>query len=81
MALSPAQQRDVWNAMRQIDATLGSTFTKPDLSAAVANIDAWLTTNQATAVAQLPEPFKTTSTAQQKLLLLAYVCMKRAGVI
>lgn len=81
MALTAQQQRDVWNAMRALDATIGSTFNKTDLSATVANIDAWLTANQASAVAQLPEPFKSTSTAAQKLLLLAYVCLKRAGVI
>lgn len=81
MALTAQQGRDVWNAMRNLDATLGQTFTKGDLSAAVTNIDAWLTANQAAAVAQLPEPFKSTSTGQQKLLLLAYVCLKRAGVI
>lgn len=81
MALNAQQARDVWNAMRFQDGTLGQTFNKTDLSAAVTNVDAWLTSNQAAAVAQLPEPFKSTSSAQQKLLLLAYVCLKRAGVI
>lgn len=80
MAFTAQQARDVWRAMLNIDGAL-NTFTKPNLDAAVNNIDAWLTANQAAAVAQLPEPFKSTSNAAQKNLLLAYVCLKRAGVI
>jgi hypothetical protein len=79
MALTAAQVADAWNRMRQQDTTLSLAFTKPDLAAAVTAADSWLTSNQAAAIASLPEPFKTTSTAQQKLLLLAYVCLKRAG--
>lgn len=81
MAFTAQEQRDVWRAMLDKDGALSTSFSKADLSAAVANMDAWLSANQASAVAQLPEPFKSTSNATQKALLLAYVCLKRAGVI
>lgn len=54
-------------------------FTKPDLDAAITAVDAWCTTNQASFVAALPEPFKTNSTASEKAYLLAIVAIRRYG--
>lgn len=82
MALTSAQLRDAWNHMRlQSDASIGSSFTKGDLDAAAAAVDTWITNNQASFVAALPEPFKTASSAAQKTLLFCYIALKRAGVI
>lgn len=81
MALTAAQQAVVWRAMLTEDGTLGQTFTKPDLQAAVAAADTWCTNNQASFLAALPAPFSNTASAQHKALLLAYVALKRTGVI
>lgn len=80
MALSAVNQRLAWVAAYAIDKTL-SAFTKTDLDAAAAAADAWCDANQASYVAALPAPFKANSTAAQKALLLAYVALKRTGVI
>lgn len=81
MALTAQETRDVWRALLQRDGALASTLAKPDLQAAVTAVDAWCTTNQASFVAAIPEPFKSASNAAQKALLLSYVAMKRGGVI
>lgn len=80
MALSAANQRLAWAAAYAIDKTLAA-FIKPDLDAAAAAADAWCDANQASYVAALPATFRTQSNAAQKALLLAYVCLKRTGVI
>lgn len=68
--------------MRLAPALLGSCdFTKPDLRAAVDAADTWADANAASYNAALPVAFRTGATAAQKALVLAYVCMKRAGVI
>ena len=51
------------------------------IKAALAAIDILMDTSQARFVAALPEPFKSATTAQEKTLGLAYVVMKRAGLI
>lgn len=80
MTLDPTQQRLAWRAMRDTDPTIVQ-WTKPQLDAAVAAVDAWCDANQASFVAAIPQPIRTASNAQQKALLLAYTVMKRAGVI
>lgn len=81
MALTQQEVRIAWHHMLAIDPTLGQTFNKNDLDAALTAVDTWCTTNQASFIAALPEPFKSGSTAQQKALALAYVALKRTGVI
>jgi hypothetical protein len=80
MALTTPQRSVVWRSLLDQDATLGQTFTKPDLDAAVSAVDTWCTNNQASFLNAIPAPF-TSATAQQKALLLAYVALKRTGVI
>jgi hypothetical protein len=80
MALTPQQQALTWRAMLGQDGALSDAFTKPDLTAAVVAADAWATANAASYNAALSDPFKSNATAQQKALLLAYVCLKRAGL-
>jgi hypothetical protein len=77
MALSAAQVRDAWHQMTEADDTLGQTFTKVDLAAAVTAADAWATSNAASYNTALPDPFKSSATASQKAVLLAYVALKR----
>lgn len=81
MAFSTQDNREVAIALAKLDVALGQTFTKPNLVAAVSAVDAWATTNAASYNTALPDPFKTSASAAQKNLLLAYVCMRRAGVI
>lgn len=81
MALTAAQIRAAWRAMLDSDTTLGNSFTKTDLAAAVTAADAWADTNATSYNTALPVPFRTTATAAQKSILLAYVCMKRTGVL
>lgn len=54
-------------------------FSKPDLVAAVAAVDDWAEANAASYNSALPQPFRGTATAAQKAILLAYVCMRKAG--
>jgi fumarate hydratase class II len=62
-------------------------LTKPDLKAAVDAIDDWIESAQgATAPATgfnsaLPQPFRSTATAQQKALLFCWVLMRRVGLL
>lgn len=81
MALSAGQVRTAWRQMLSQDAGLGNAFTKPDLAAAVAAVDAWVDTNTTSYNNALPQPFRGTATPQQKALLLALVAMKRTGVL
>lgn len=52
---------------------------KADLAAAVAATDDWIEANQAAWIAALPAAYRTASNASQKILLFAYVLMRRAG--
>lgn len=81
MALTAPQIRQAWRAMLDSDATLGNAFTKVDLAAAVSAADTWADANAASYNTALPVPFRTNASAAQKALLLAYVCMKRTGVL
>lgn len=67
--------------MLDVDGTIGNAFTKTDLAAAVTAADAWADSNAAAYNAALPQPFRGTATPGQKALLLAFVAMKRTGVL
>jgi hypothetical protein len=97
MALTVQQQQDVaryWANVSFVQANVVANFHLGDLNAAAAAIDAafdttlnaaviavggGLTVTQAMA-AVIPAPFNG-ATAQQKVLLVCYVMMKRAGLI
>lgn len=81
MAFTVQEIREVAVAAARLDIALGQTFKKTDLTAAVAAVDTWATANASSYNTALPDPFKTSANAAQKNILLAYVCMKRAGVI
>lgn len=79
-ALTLAQVKQTFRNMLTSDPTFGTgALTKPDFQAAVSAADAWLTTNAASYVAALPEPFKSNSNAAQKALLLSAVALTRWG--
>lgn len=56
-------------------------FTKVDIQAVINAVDDWADANSVSYNNALPLNFKTNATAAQKALILAYVCMRRAGVL
>ena len=60
-------------------AALPFNFTRADIRAAISAVDTWATNNAAAYNSALPDPFKSTATAAQKALLLAAICLRRAG--
>ncbi len=54
-------------------------FSKIDIRAAIDAADAWATANAASYNTALPTAFRNGASATQKALLLAYVCIRRAG--
>lgn len=55
-------------------------LSRADVTAAITAADAWATANSASYNAALPDPFRTSATAAQKALLLAFICLRRAGL-
>lgn len=80
--LSDADRAQVWaRAMRhwsQAGEPLGA-LTKAELRAAVNAVDAWADSNAAAFNSAIPQPARAQLTASQKAILLAYVCLRRAG--
>jgi hypothetical protein len=56
-------------------------LSKPDLKAAVDAIDDWADTNAVSFNTAIPQPARGVASNAQKALLLAYVCMRRAGIL
>lgn len=56
-------------------------FIKGDIKATVDAVDDWAEANAASFNAALPQPFRGGASASQKALILAYVCMRRAGIL
>jgi 3-methyladenine DNA glycosylase AlkC len=71
--------RTVAQYMREQVAIIAPSLTKPDLRAAVAAADQWASDNANAYNSALPTPFRTTASAAEKAMLLAYVIMRRAG--
>lgn len=68
--------RDILMRARNVGAV-----NKPDLRAAIDATDAWIDSNAASYNTALPEPFKSTATAQEKTILFCFVALKRAGIL
>ena len=82
MALSPDDRKDCTRRMiERIFVRSGTTanMTVDEILAAVNAADDWLETVAATYNLALPVAFRTKATARQKAMLLASLCMKRAG--
>lgn len=69
--------------VRKIFVELAGTanMSHADIKAAVDATDQWADDNATAFNAALPLPFRSTATTAQKTLLLAYVILKRAGII
>lgn len=61
------------------EAVPPSGCSKADILAAVSAADDWIDSNAASFNAALPQPFRGNASAGQKALLIAYLCMRRAG--
>jgi len=81
MAVMDATDRaQAWiNIMRTLrtEVDLSDSSVRDAILAAVADVDDWVDDNQASYVAALPEPFKSTSTPRQKAAVLALVLHER----
>lgn len=84
MALIDADRQDAarrWARRAFGELSQTASVDHDQVKAAVDAVDDWCEANQASFLAALPLGFKNGSTAAQKALLLAFVVMKRAGVI
>jgi hypothetical protein len=81
MALTQAQiNASIGRLVRDAaEAALPFNYSRADITAAINAADQWATDNSVGYNAALPVPFRTTATASQKALLLAYVALRRAG--
>ena len=57
------------------------TMTKLDVRAAINAADDWADANAASYNTSLPLPFRTTATLAEKTAVLAYVILRRAGLL
>ena len=78
MALSAAD-RVLVRALWQRDQAIPAALTKPDFQAAVVAVDDWVDAATTSYVNALPQPFKGATSADQKILLLMYVLLRRMG--
>jgi len=81
MALLTTEQRTHVRALWQRDQSVPAALTKPDFQGAVAACDQWIEDNSAAFVAALPQPFRSGTGAAEKMLLMAYVLMRRIGKV
>ena len=79
MAVLPSADRLRTAAQWMRDQAEAAPFSKADLRAAVNAVDDWCEANAASYNSALPSAFRSTASATQKSLLLAYVVMRRAG--
>ena len=81
-ALTTTDRSVVWaDAMRQFSTlTLPCGITKPALRAAVDAADDWADTNASSYNLALPQPARSSLTAKQKALILAFVILRRYEV-
>lgn len=80
MAVLSQGEKDRVARWIQRDSNLGQvTFTKPDLIAAIADLDTFLENNATAINTALPQPFRGAATQAQKAMLLCYVVLRRYG--
>lgn len=78
--LSEASRAKVWKLFMSL-GHCPSTILKSDAKTALDALDQWLDDNALAINGALPQPFRGQATAEQKALLLAYICLERAGVL
>lgn len=79
MALTAQDQARTCIGIMRNEVSEPTAYTKPQLAAAVAAVDAWVDANQAGYNSALPAAFRTSATSAQKAELLAYVLWRRIG--
>lgn len=79
MAILDATARARTTAQWMRENLEASAFTKADLVAAIAAVDDWVEANQTSYNTALPQPFRSSATAAQKVTVLAYVLWRRIG--
>ena len=77
--LSDADRRLVWDSF-MVAGHSSPAQLKAALRAGVDAADDWIETNAASFNTALPVAFRTNHTAAQKAILLAFVCLRRAGI-
>jgi len=80
-AVLPGLDRALVTAQWMRDNKETCAFRKNHLASAVAACDNWLNANFSAYNTALPSNFRTTATSGQKDLVLAYVGMRRAGIL
>ncbi len=85
MAIMTEQQRTetmrTWVNKEFVEKQMLANLDTVEIKAAVDTTDTWIDNNEASFNTALPEPFKSTATAEQKTLMFDYVAMKRSGLI
>lgn len=79
MALLDSTARTRAAAQWMRENTAPCAFAKSDLAAALAATDQWVEDNTTSFNTALPTAFRTTASAPQKVMLLAYVLWRRIG--
>lgn len=79
MALTSQERAEVWALMMR-RRHCPSAVMKTDFRAAINAADDWADANATSYNNALPLPFRTAATNAEKALLLAFVCLKRAGL-
>lgn len=79
-ALSQAELDKIWRVFMRRRQASGS-YTKAQLAAAVAAADGWADSNAASYNSSLPLAFRTSASTSEKAVLLAFVCLQRAGLL
>lgn len=80
MALDDANRRQVWAHIMRL-GLVPPDVTKPDFRAAVDSADNLIESSLPTLNSSLPDPYKTSATAEQKAKLYAFLFMRRAGIL
>lgn len=80
MALLDAANRLI-TAAHYMRLIFTPTLTKLDVRAAINATDDWADANAAAFNSALPQPFRATATLEQKTAVLAYVILRRAGLL
>jgi hypothetical protein len=79
-ALSDTARKKLW-ALFMSKGHCPGAISKTALRAAVDDLDDWVEAQALTINAALPQPFRAAATSDQKAILLAYICLQRAGVL
>lgn len=85
MALLSDSDRQIcaraWIEHLFVQAGATANMSYADIKAAADATDIWVDTNQSAFNLALPLPFQTTATLAQKSALMAYVTLKRGGIL